>query len=324
MIWKTYSIFGLTMASDFPFISRLGIGSGEPDFTFTVSNKPPLDVIWSQNKPNYSSIFKNEEGENFSYLFRLKNCDVLRFTGKADFYISNDRIICHLLKKEQYPLVEIQLLGSVLSYWLERQGLPTIHASANNVDGCAVAFLSSNKGGKTSLAASLMQAGYPLITDDVMPIELHNDQIICRPGYPTMRMWPDEAEHFIGHSEDLPIVHPQLSKRRVFVGSDTFGSFYDMHAPLSCLYIPERIETALKGSKIEIMQLSQAEGLIELVRHSFISRMVERLGWQPRRLEIFTKIVLNLPIRRLIYPSGYKNLSKVCNSILDDVKRISN
>lgn len=320
MTWQIFSLFGLTMATDFKFVSKLRISHNKPDFTFTISKKPPIKVIWGQKRPDYSSIYINDDGKSFSYIYILKNCDVYKITGVADFYIFNDRIVCHLYKKEDYHLVEIQFLGTVLSYWLERQGIPVIHASAVNVNGSAVAFISDNKGGKTSIAASLMQKGYPLITDDILPVEHIGGMIYCRSGYPTMRMWPDEAKNFLGYYEDLPIVHPELTKRRVFVGSNNFGSFHGSKTLLSCLYILERSKTK-SNDQIEIKQLSKVESIMELVKHSFISFMVEELNWQPERLGKFSEIVLKVPVKRIVYPSGYENLPAVFNSILKDIER---
>ncbi len=134
----------------------------------------------------------------------------------------------------------VRKLGDVLSYWLERQGIRALHAAAVVANGRAAAFLSSNYGGKSSLAAAMMQVGCPLLTDDILPVEETGGIFIGRPGYPTMRMWPDEAAYFLGSYEHLPLVHPELSKRRVFVGPDGFGSFCETSQALSCIYLPER------------------------------------------------------------------------------------
>ena len=65
-----------------------------------------------------------------------------------------------------------------------------------------------------------------------------------------MRMWPDEAQHFLGHYRDLEIVHPQLDKRRVVVGSEGFGTFCAEARPLACIYIPERRDPAEWGEGV--------------------------------------------------------------------------
>lgn len=320
MSLRLYSLFGLTMATDFPFITRLGEGKGKPDIIFKIIKEKPLNTAWSRKKPIYSASIRFKSSDVPVYFYQLEECDIFRFMEYFDFYIFEDRIICHL-KKNQLHLVEIHFLGNVLSYWLERRGFPTIHSSAINIDGNAIAFLSSNKGGKTSLAASLMKMGYSLITDDIMPIDQNNGQICCRPGYPTMRMWPDVAEHFIGHYEDLPIVHPELSKRRVFVGPDNFGTFHNIKTPLKCIYIPERIKSHDKNTEIKFKALSPTERVIELIKYSFNPFLVEAVGLQHKRMQIFSKIALKIPVKRIIYPSGYEHIEDVCNAIIEDVKK---
>jgi len=312
---KKYSLFGLTIATDFNFVSKLSEGHHKPDIYFKVVQKPPIDFS-TDNEILDDPISTNKSLKGKFYFYKLKKWDLLRFTGYSDFYINDKQIICHLHLEEYNHLIEIQLLGIVMSYWLERHGIPTIHASGVNVDKNTVAFLSSNKGGKTSIAASLMQKGYPLITDDIMPLELDDDNIFCRPGYPTMRMWPDEAEYFLGHSDDLPLVHPELSKRRIFVGSNAFGKFNNHKSELKCIYIPKRISEI---TEIEINPVSPVEGILELVKHSFSPYLVEEMGWQPRRLEKFARIIQKIPVKQLIYPSGYRYLPKLCEAILDDI-----
>jgi hypothetical protein len=318
--WYTYRLFGLTLASDFSFANRLRPGTGAPDLTFTCVVQPPLSTNGEQATPAYSSSYRTDDGESILYLYRLGTCDVLRFTRVADFYLWPARIICHLLDPAYDYLVEIRLLGTVLSFWLERQGIPALHASAVTVQGQAVAFLSTNKGGKSSLAASLLQAGYPLLTDDILPVEYTDGAFRGRPGYPTVRLWPDEAQHFLGHYEDLPLVHPELAKRRVPVGPDGFAAFCDVSQPLACLYLPERRDPAARETAVEITPVSPRDAVIELVRHSFTARLVEALGLQAQRLDFFARLVRHVPLRRLVYPSGFAYLPRVREAILKDLE----
>jgi len=317
--WPLYSIFGITLTSDFPFVNRLAKGTTSPDLSFTCIDHPPIPPGWQRTAPSYASPYRTDAGESVVYLHRLEDCDVLRFTNAADFYLWSDRILCHLLYPAFDYLVEIYLLGAVLSFWLERQGIPALHASAISIDGCAAVFLSRNKGGKSALAAVLMQAGYPLLTDDILPVEQCEQTFLGRPGYPNMRMWPEQAQYFLGFYEDLEIVHPALSKRRVPVGSDDFGTFCSRPQPLTCLYLPERRTTGDRGTEIKITPIPHAASVIELVRHSFSGHILEALNWQGRRLDFFAQLVQQIPMHRLTYPSGFDHLPRVREAILEDL-----
>lgn len=294
-------LFGLNLASDFPFRHRLAEGNGPADLSFALAADP---VLSEESTPIYRSPSRTPDGESLAHLYRIGSREVLRFHGIADFSLQDDRIACHV---EDPELVELRLLGPVLSYWLERRGVPTLHASAVAVDSRAVAFLSRQGGGKTGLAAALMRAGYPLLTDDVLPVEDREGTFFARSGYPQMRMWPDEAAWFVEGWEALPLVHPEVAKRRVPVGEDGFGAFLDASLPLAGLYIPER----RPEGPVEIVDVPPRDALIELVRYSFSPHLVAAAGLQPFRFDLFARLVQSVPVRRLRYPAGFERLREV-------------
>lgn len=317
-----YSLYGLSLASDFPFANQLEEGTGTPGLTFRVAEAPTTG--WEGRMPVYASPFRLDSGQSVFYVYRQDNYHVLRFTEVADFYLWSDSIICHLLDPDYDYMIEIYLLGVVFSVWMELLGLPALHASVAVVEDHAAAFLATNSGGKSSLAATLMQAGYPLLTDDVLPLEHHSERLFLgRPGYPQMRMWPDQAQRFLGCYEDLEIVHPAYSKRRVPVGEDGLGTFRDEPVPLACLYLPERRDPVEWGTGIEIVSVPRVEALVSLIGQSFVPRTVEALGLQKQRLGFFASLVAEVPVRRLIYPNGFDHLPSVRSAILDDLAGIS-
>jgi hypothetical protein len=182
------------------------------------------------------------------------------------------------------------------------------------MNGHAIAFVSGHGGGKSGLAAAMIQAGASLLTDDLLVLEEQEDRWEARPSYPEMRMWPDEASHFAGPPESLPLVQTDSEKRRVAVGDGGFGSFLDSSTPLSCIYLASRRPETDGG--IEILPVSRSEALIELVRHSFSARLVEAAGLQPARLDRLARLVRNVPVRRLVYPSGFDRLPEVAEILL--------
>jgi hypothetical protein len=318
--WRKFSLFGLTLASDFTFANRLAPASGPPDLTFTCDQHASL---FDQSPPGeliYSSTTRTEAGQSVFQIYRSETSDLLRFTDVADFHIKPEAIRCRLKNPDYLYLVEIHLLGNVLSYYLERSGILTLHASAVKMSGRAVAFLANNTGGKSSLAATFMQAGNPLLTDDILAIECTGNKIHARPGYPSMRMWPPAANHFVGQHEDLEIVHPNLKKRRVPVGGDDFGEFCEHPLPLACIFIPARRDPARWGTKIEIETMRPTDAMMKLIGHSFTAQLMETLGWQKRRLAVLAEMVERIPVKRLVYPNGYEYMPRVREAILNELE----
>lgn len=314
---RHYSLFGLSLATDFPFANRLGEGAAPQDLTFLCdpdtagAHESDLACIYRSDRPTL-------EGEPAVFLLRGPLHEVLRFTGDVDFHLGADRIVARAARPDS--LIETHLLGPVLSYWLERKGIVTLHGSAVSSGQRAVGFLSRRGGGKSGMAAAFLQSGEALLSDDLLAVDACQGGFLAHPGFPQMRMWPDESLHFLGGCDHLPLVHPDRSKRRVPVGSGGFGAFHDAPLPLACLYLLERQEEG--DTPIEIREVSPREALIELLRQSFLPRLVEAAGLQPARFDLLSRLVLSVPVKRLRYPSGFDRLPEVTEAVRHDLQRI--
>lgn len=312
--WGTYNLYGLVLSSDFPFTSPLSPGAGRPDLTFTCASGPPVEG--DLPPPVYVSRLRNARGESNCLFYRLDGLDLLRFPEVGDFYLYTDRIVCH---PADLGAVEIHLLGTVLSCWLERAGVPCLHASAVVAGGAAVGFLSFNGGGKSSLATAMMQGGCPLLTDDVLAVDSDPEGFSGRFGYPQMRLWPPEAEHFWGSAASFQRVHQDFSKVRVPIDSEAFDA---TGRSLACFYLPVRRPLVDGDGAVRFETLSRRDAVIEFVRHSFVAPLVQAAGWQARRLDFFAHLAAEVPVRRLIYPSGLEHLPRVVDEILEDLDQL--
>jgi len=249
----------------------------------------------------------------------MDGCEILSFPRIADFYLWPGRIAAHVPAPENLHLVELQLLGPVLAYWLERRARFVLHASAVVLGGRAAAFVGRQGDGKSGLAAALLRIGASLLSDDVVPLEIRGEETLVHPGFPQMRMWPDEAACFLERFEHLPRVHPTLTKRWVPVGPDGLGAFEGDAVPLGCLYLLDRRPEA--DAPLEIRTLSPRDAVIELLRHSFTPLLVEAAGLQPARLDLVARLVLQIPVKRLRYPSGFALLGRVAAAVRNDLER---
>jgi len=312
---KTNRVFGVTMASSFPFENYLLPDSGDPDVTFSYIQGPHPSATWGETTSEFKGEIDSENPESQFSIYSQGDCCILRFVP-LDYFIRPDTIVAHLRDGSYRYLVELWLFGRVFSVWLELRGVPTIHASSVVANHGAVCFLSTSGGGKSALAATLVREGYPLLTDDILPVKKERDVFLGVPGYPSMRMWPDQAEYFVGSHEGLDLVHPLYSKRRVLIGSGGFGTFCSKEQPLKAIYIPDRQDPE---TELRIEPVSPVDALFELIKNSFTARVVEALGLQPQRMNFFTDMVMQLPVRRLVYPDGYDNLPEVGEAVLEDV-----
>ncbi|MDD1778827.1 MAG: hypothetical protein LUQ65_11750 [Candidatus Helarchaeota archaeon] len=315
-----YKIYGIILESNYPIKNLFKISSGPPEITFSCTNTLPFAQVWQKAEPISSIKSQTDDGENLIALYRMNGFDVVHIANSIDFYIWPEKIVAHLLNPQYKHMVEIHFLGWILSIWLELHKIPAIHASAVATKYGAIGFISSSKGGKSALAAVFVRKGYPLLTDDILPIEAgEGSTFFGRPGYPQMRMWPDEAEYFFGKYDDLGLVHPKYLKRRVPIGPSGFGNFCSEKQQIKVLYVPERRS---EGADIRIESISPKNALIELVKNSFSARTVAALGLEAQRMKFFARIVLHIPIRRLIYPSGFQYLGEIHDALVKDIESL--
>ena len=308
---QTYRLYGTTVESALSFEHHVPTASGAPGLL--VKERPPLPAssFWSRMATVCS--VEGNEGSVPHALSRDPEADrhALRFRDAVDYLLTPDTIAYHLHDRRFAHAAEIWLLGAVFSLWHELRGRPALHASAVSIDDRALGFLATNEGGKSTLAAALMQSGGALLTDDILVIE-STDPVVGRPSYPQMRMWPEQALHFVGEASGLPRVVPHLPKRRVPVGPRGFGTFQDAARPITHLFLPDRRADA---SGVEVVPLSPQEAVAALLRHAFLPNTVEHLGLAAGRLPLLTSLADQVQVARLVYPEGAEHLPRVADAL---------
>jgi hypothetical protein len=210
--------------------------------------------------------------------------------------------------------------GIGLGLLLQQRGVFNLHASAVNIGGGAVAFIGAKFMGKSTTAASLHARGHALLTDDVLPIYIDpgTGAYHVKPGYPELKLWPDAVEATFGGSlDDLPKVHPNGPKRTLDVAKD----FEQVDLPLRCIYVLEFAEADEPAVTIE--PLSARAACMELVRHSFTVRIVQKLGLHSEHLQQCAAMVDHVPVRRLRRIQSLIALPAFIQAIEDDVAGLS-
>lgn len=314
---ESYQVFGLRLETGFDFSARLPCGGSGREIRFDRAPDLGEALRCPHGPPVYSSSLRGPRGGPVLQVFEKDGAFLLSFPGVAVFSVGTDGISYSPAPPERRDLIEVRFLGTVLAFFLERSGVPVLHASAVDVDGRAVAFLGNNRGGKTGLAASFLRAGFSLLGDDLAPLDAGSEPVMVRPGIPQMKAWPDLAHHLLGGIEGLPRVLETIEKRWIPVGPPAgFGSFCGEPRPLGSVYLPRREEAS---AQVRIEALRPRDAVVELLRTSFLARLVDALGWQPRRLDLLSRLAAATPVRRLVYPAGFEHLDRVRDAVLADL-----
>jgi hypothetical protein len=315
----TYRVFGINLATSYPLRARPRRVDAAADVTFDLVDEEPDDVDWASAELRYSTPVASDRTAPDFHFFRLGDRDVIRIVGAADFHVSDTRIACHLHTPRHAYLVEIALFGLVLAFWCERGGTATYHAAAIALtDRDAVGFLASSGTGKSSMAAGLLAAGSPLVTEDLLVLTWNDGTPCAEPGLPQLRLWPATAATLVTDWERLEQPHPGYDKRLVPVGPGGVGHMSQTPVPLRRLYVLERLADRVGAPSIEAVSARSA--VMELLRHSYLPHEASRFGWHAERLAQVTRLLEAVPLRRLRYPSGQAQLPAIERLLRHDLR----
>lgn len=215
---------------------------------------------------------------------------------------------------------QVALLGSGFAIWMEQQGLLALHGAAVVLEeGSAVAFLGHNGAGKSTLAIHLMAAGASLLTDDLLAVQVEQETVLGRPGYPQIRLTAAEAARRGQDASRLAPVLPGHPKRRLPVGNGAFGRFAAEPVPLRRLYLLERGPPSAGGPSVAIATLSAGEAVAALVRFGYLRALAPRLSPPADRLARLATVVERVGLRRLRLPDDLDALDAVHRAIHRDL-----
>jgi hypothetical protein len=119
------------------------------------------------------------------------NAYLVRRPEFACVYRRGDGVTAELLAEDGEGLLHVYLAGSVHAAIAAINGLFPLHASAVLAGGKAYVFTGASGAGKSVLAASLSQVGFPLVCDDTLVIDPASVPLACLPGHKRLKLWPE-------------------------------------------------------------------------------------------------------------------------------------
>ena len=203
-----------------------------------------------------------------------------------------------------------------LAMLLHQRGLFILHASAIAINGGVVAFLGKSGQGKSTTAGALHQLGYPIVTDDVLALDMSSpENITVLPSFPQLRLWPESVTS-LGHiPENLPQVYPNSEKRFRHLSD----GFQQTPLPLKRIYVLEY------GTQQQIEPLTPQEAFIEVTRQSYpIKELLKATGTAAAKFQLGAKLANTISVCRLKRPRSLSSLSDLARFIENDVIQTNN
>jgi hypothetical protein len=208
-------------------------------------------------------------------------------------------------------LLRLILNGPALGVLLFQRGHSVFHASvvASSEFGDAVAVLACKGDGKSTMAAALYNAGYYMMSDDLMALTVKGrDTVIVESGFPHAKLWAESAEALVEGAHALPRLGPYFDKR----SRPITERFRETPTRLRAVFVLE------KGQNVYTQQLSGFDALQQLLPHwygvLFDGQLMPILG-RERHFKETASLARTAPVYKLVRPWSLDRLPDVVNEV---------
>lgn len=321
----TYRAYGLSCESD-TAIPGLHVSSRKPeqiDLRISLSSTPPEWVQAAWHLP--ASLVYNRPAalENPAYtvtsLGRGAYFELTYFDGARLVTASaGDRLWVSYAPPLTIDDVAVYLRGPAMGFVLQRRGITALHASTVRINGRAIALCGTRASGKSTTAAALSLRGIPVLCEDITALNEQDGITQVEPGYPRICLWPEAVQDLLGTRDALPRLTPTWEKCFLELGGEN-TKFESERRPLGSVYILAPRVAGNDAPRIE--EISARQALLELIQNTYMNWLLDRRQ-RAAEFEVLSKLVLQVPVRRIVPHLDPTRITALCELIEEDVERL--
>lgn len=312
-----YKICGFVIESDIPLPELPCADGKEPEWTFQLFPAQEAESVFVQ----WFHHWRLPTGEIWLSFAKQGSAYLLRFPELADFIVCGYEKELRCYPGLGTPLATIRhlLLDQVIPVALATLGRLVLHASAVVTSVGAIAFSGISGWGKSSLTASFIQQGFPLLTDDCLVLEEKEKQIFAIPSYPGVRLWDDVVSALFEHEQGLSDVAHYTDKKRLGLNglNNNQLRFCSDSVPLKRIYILAPPDVG-NTKAINITPISSQEVFIELVSYAYKLDITDREKLK-QEFDCLGRVAALPLFYRLAFPRDFSLLPVVRESILNNL-----
>ena len=252
--------------------------------------------------------------DDIPWLGRSGSDYAYRFDGVTDFLLPRNGSTLHIFAQ---PQVDPETLNFVLARGmiprlLQLRGTVCLHASAVGAGDGVVGFLGASGKGKSTVAAALVARGFPLVSDDVLPLQVEEGEqgLLAGPGLLELRLWSFSAR-LAGVSEQMGLSGGNDIKGRWVPEADQSRS--DTR-PLTGLYLLHPRGRSSRKAAATTRPLSTREVFFTTLEQSFWIAKDETRPFA-RNLTCFALLARSVPTRRLYFSLTRDGLQDVAQLV---------
>lgn len=168
-----YTAFGLKLASEL-YLPEL-IPAAPVAVEDVVIRQADL-TAWSDQLEQTNFVMQDE-----CFMFHIPDTAIYAVRGGREIEVCS-------YSGADPDTVRLYVLGTCMGVLLMQRRILPIHGSAIVIGGRAYAFVGESGAGKSTLAAAFTQAGYRMVSDDVIAMQATASETIVYPAYPQQKL----------------------------------------------------------------------------------------------------------------------------------------
>ena len=315
------SVYGLGISANQPIPGVPSSPVNSIDLRISFGSLPSWvhELESQQSHLSYTADFTDASGKPVLQVFRLSGgkYHYFRYADNTEFLVDDAGSEIWAVWPASLTIEDTAtyLLGPVMGFVMLLRGIICLHASAVDIssEGSeAVALVGPAGSGKSTTAAAFSGQGFNVLADDVVTLDDRADSFLVRPAYPCIRLWPASVKTLYGTDSHLPRLTPNWDKRYL----DLTERFPTVPVPLSAIYLfGERRDEP--GAPF-VRAVDRTDALLSLIANTYTNYLIDR-SMQARQFDLLTRVLANVPVRRVTPHADPRRIQQLCDCILEDL-----
>ena len=200
------------------------------------------------------------------------------------------------------------LLGSCVGALMLQRGFLVLHGNAIQIGDACMICVGPSGAGKSTLAAAMLQRGYTMLGDDVVPVDADG---YAQPGLPRIKLWQDTAAQLGISTEGLPRIRPGMEKFSYSVS----GRLSERGVPVRWIYILSE----WRKNEFALEPIQGMDRFRALRNNTYRVRFVDGLSLRGKHLALCGNLAGRARVATVTRPECGFAIDRLVDLILEDV-----
>ncbi|WP_078428890.1 aldolase [Alkalihalobacterium alkalinitrilicum] len=257
----------------------------------------------------------SELSEDDPYFVIQENLIMFNMPDVAIFLVEDGkRILFSPVDNAHDDHIRLYLLGTCMGAILMQRKILPLHGSALAINGKAYAIVGDSGAGKSTLASAFLKKGYRLLSDDVIPVSLNEENVpIVTPAYPQQKLWQESLNEFgMEKKQYRPIVD-----RETKFAIPVKDQFANEMMPLAGIF--ELVKT--ENGEIQIEPIQKLQRFHTLFYHTYRNFFIERSGLMEWHFHQSAKMLSHIELYQIQRPMSRFTANDLTELILATIHK---